>query len=150
MIYEVGIAGELAEERGIDILQAPARHHGIIAHDKKTGGDSQETHILPGVAAGEQGVGTVGVGRTVTADDKLGEHTGDAQHKHTEDIDQNEGCAAILARHIGKSPHIAQSDGTAGGGKYHSQFGSEITSIFHHFPSNNYYFYVVRTNNRRD
>ena len=35
------------------------------------------------------------------------------------------------------------------GAKITSQFGSEITSFFHHFPSNNYYFYVVRTNNRR-
>ena len=121
----------MPRERGIDILQAPTRNHHIIARDEKGGEHTKITHQLPWTAIAQHGIGTGSVAVGTPADDKLVHYTGDAQKKNAHKVNQNEYGTAVLSRHIGETPHIAQAYRRACRGKNHPQLASKIIS-FHY------------------
>ena len=61
-------------------------------------------------------VGAIGVGGTVTANDKFGNHTGNAQQQHASHINNDECGTTILTGHVRETPYIAQSYGSTGRG----------------------------------
>ena len=127
VLGDVGcIALQLACCRGVDVLQAPAGNHGVVAGDEEAGEDAEQAdesreQAAEGQPVGSQsalgqlgivveggvGIDAAGVGSAVATNDELAEHAGNAQQEHAAQIDEDEGCAAVLARHVGESPYVA-------------------------------------------
>jgi len=131
-LYIVGIAMKLTHDRRVDILQAPSRHHSVIACDEKSGNHAEQPHILPRLATTHLGVCPVGVGRSMSPDDKLSNHARNAQQQYTCHIYQDECRATVLAGHVWKAPHVTQSHRAAGSGQDHTQLASKARSFFRH------------------
>ena len=127
--HKVGIALQFAHHRSVDVLQAPARNHGIVARDDKPGEHTHVAHPLPRTSTRKFGVGPSGIGGSVAAYDELTHHAGDAQKQDASQIDDDEGRTSVLPHHIRETPHVAQSNGSAGRGQYQSEFTSETRSI---------------------
>jgi hypothetical protein len=108
--HEVSVAVQLAHDGSIDILQAPAGDHRVIAGDKETGDNAEQSHVLPRRAVGQLAIGASRVRRPMAPDDKLADHAGDAQQQDTADIDKDESGTAVLPRHVGETPYITQAD----------------------------------------
>jgi hypothetical protein len=70
------------------------------------------------------------------ADEKLGNHNGKTQQQNTAQVYNDKGRSTVVARFIGKTPNVSQSDGRARRGQYNTQFATEVCSIvFIHFVS---------------
>ena len=82
----VGVAMQVAGDRGIQILQTPARHHGIVARDEKPRDDTEITHNPPRLASRQFRVGTCRIRLGMSADDELIDHAGDAEKQDAADI----------------------------------------------------------------
>ena len=104
---------QLTGYRGIDVLQTPTCHDTVITSNKKACEHAQITYPLPCRAVGEFGVGTGSIGGGMSADDELANHARQSQHQDAGNVNDDEDSSAVLSCHIGKTPHIAQSDGTA-------------------------------------
>ena len=117
LCHLLGRTVQFAHYRGIDVLQAPSRHHGIISRDEKSRDDTHQSHEFPCRAVGQFAVSARRIGCSMAADDELADHTGDAE-QHATNINQDECRAAVLSRHIWETPHVAQSYSRTGGGEY--------------------------------
>ena len=125
----IGITMQFAYDAGIHILKAPTRNHGIVTRNQETREHSQKSHPLPGCTIGKLGVGASCIGSTMATDDKLRNHTRDAEQKHASDVHQDKGCATFLTSHIREAPYVTQTYGTTSGSKNHSQLTTKTTSI---------------------
>ena len=119
----------MAYDGGPDILETPTRNHGVIARNQET---RQNTHI-----ADERERRTTcqfaesarRIGPTMTTDNELTNHTGNAQQQDTEHINHDKHGSAILSRHIGESPDVAQANGRTCRGQDDTQFATEISPL---------------------
>ena len=140
--HVVGIAFQLPSCRGIDVLQTPTADNSVVAGDKEAGGNAEKADELreeqaPATrcfAVSSRGLGhlcinTTGVSCTMTTDDELTQHAGNAKQQHAAQVDKDEGSTTVLAGHIGESPYIAQSDSRSCRCKNDAQFASEVRSF---------------------
>ena len=143
-----GILGEGREDRrillygldtrefaceGVDhVLHRPSRYDQIESHDEQRGNDAVVSQCSP--VSGEHAVGSDCIAVCVAADGELGKHDRYSDEQNAEDIDQQECRTSVFACDIGKSPDIAQTDGTAGCNEYGAQLAAERCpmSCFHH------------------
>ena len=116
--------------RCIKILQAPTGYYGIEAQNNHGCNHTHIAYNRPRLAARQCAVGTGCIGRGMTTNNKLGNHARHTKHQHTNKIDENEGRSAILTRHIGKAPYIAQAYGRTCRGKNDAQL-SKLRSFAH-------------------
>lgn len=114
------VAVKFAASRSENVLQTPARHHGIIARDDETRQHAHTSDEAPRARLAHLAIRTPGVGSAMTSDDKLIHHARYAQQQHAAYINQNEGGAAVLSGHIRESPHIAEAHCRARRGEHHS------------------------------
>ena len=128
--HKRGVAMQLSGNRRVDVLKAPARHHGVIASDEVTGENAQQSHKLPGVAVRHLRISAIGVGSAMTTYDKLRHHAGNAQQQHATYIYKDKGGTSVLSGHVRKTPNVAQANRPASGGKDHSQLTSKACSFF--------------------
>jgi hypothetical protein len=87
------------------------------------------TYPLPSRTIREFGIGTCGIRGTMTADDKLRNHTWNAQQEHTSDVYQNKGCATFLTSHIREAPYVTQTYGATCCSKNQSNLATKTSSI---------------------
>ena len=120
---------QFAHDAGIDILQTPARNHRIIARNQETGKHLKIAYPLPGSTIREFGIGTCGIRCTMTTDDKLRNHTWNAQQEYTSDVYQNKGCATFLSSHIREAPYVTQTYGATCCSKNQSNLATKTSSI---------------------
>ena len=123
-------------QTGVEVLHAPASHHGIEAEDNH---GSKHSHVTykgpPGLTPCQIAVRTCCIGGRMTPDDKFAQHTRQSEQQDTHQIDKDKGGTAVLTRHIGETPHIAQADSTARRGQNDTQLTSETSSVLHHLSS---------------
>ena len=119
----------MPHERCIDILQAPAGDYGIIAHDDETRENTEIAHPLPCRSVRQFGIGTCRIGLRPASDDKFANHAGNAQQQYASYIDQDEDGTAILACHIGETPHVTQTYGRTRCGKDNAKTTAKICSL---------------------
>jgi hypothetical protein len=67
----------------------------------------------------------------MATNDEFTDHTGNTQQQHTPHIDDDKYSTAILASHIGKTPHVSQTYCRACRSQYHTQLAAEIISFVH-------------------
>ena len=108
---------DITGNRREDILQRPATHHAVIAKNQSRGKHAEIAHQFPGRTIAHDGIGSSCIGLCMATDHHLAKHHGNTHHKHTSDIYEDKGSTAVLPGHIRKTPHIAQTDSTAGSGK---------------------------------
>ncbi len=117
----------MSEQRRPDILEAPARHHRIVARNQETREYTHVTDQRERIPSAHYPIGSGGIRLRMTSDDKLADHTGDAQKQDTAHIDQDEYGPTVLSRHIRKSPHITQSHRRTGCSQDDAEFAPEIS-----------------------
>ena len=115
-------------------------HHPIYAQTEKNTVEQEDLrrcllpvlqryHPLPSRSVGELGIGTSRIGSTMTTDDKLRNHTRDAQQEYASDVNQDKGCATFLTSHIREAPYVTQTYGATCSSKYHSYLATKTSSI---------------------
>ncbi len=120
--HPVGVDADKIPTDGVHYIgEGPAGDDAIEREDNEAGEHARPAHQAP-VAAGTRlqrqmlhGMGGIALG--APTDHHLGHHDGHADDDNTEQIDQHEGAAAVLAGDVGKFPDIAQPDRGAGGGQ---------------------------------
>jgi hypothetical protein len=65
----------------------------------------------------------------MTTYDELAKHHWKAHKQNTPYIYNNESGTTILTADVWETPYVAQANGSASSGKYHTKFRSEITSF---------------------
>ena len=129
-----GIALQLAHHGSIDVLQAPTTYHSIVAGDEKSRENAERANKrgkqrLPASCFSHLLVGTSRVGCSMTTDNQFTHHARQPQHNHTSQINQDECRTAVLTRHVGETPHVAQADCRPCRGQNHTQHAAEICSF---------------------
>ena len=101
------------EELG-EVVQHPAGNGGVVHHQQVAAGDGQPAMPMPLVPRLFQRlVGLHNALAAGAANGKLHRQHGHAQHQQEHQIQQHKYAAAVLASHIRKAPHIANTDGAA-------------------------------------
>ena len=95
------------------ILQTPAGHNRVITGNQETCEKTHIADIFPSGAIRQFRIGTCRIRGSMPSDDKLTDHTGQPNHKHTSDIDQNKCRTTVFTCHIGKTPNIPQAHSTS-------------------------------------
>src|SRR5690606_30571603 len=90
----------------LEILQRPAGDHRVIAEQQHRGGDAEPADDTPEALAAGDLIGRHGVALRVPADRQFGDHEGQADEGDAENVDDQEGAAAVVARHIGEAPDV--------------------------------------------
>ena len=103
----VGHAGQCAE--GVnDVPHHPAAEDSVVCFSQHCAKDAQITH--PGEAAADLLVGHDSCGLAVTADQEVSHQHADTDNNHTDDVDEQECCAAVSTGHVGELHDVAQTD----------------------------------------
>ena len=129
--HVAGVAVELSQQRGKQILQAPACHHGIEAQDDGRGENAQIAHEAPRAATGEVAVGTGGIALRAPSDDELAHHARNAQQHDAAEVNDDESSPTVLPRHKWEPPHIAQPYGRACRSQDNAHFTCKTASVAH-------------------
>ncbi len=131
LLCEVG--GRLARQgarAGLqDVFERPACDNGVEAQDEEGGQHAVVADEAPFRARGQLLEGSRNVAPRVAADEKLGDHHGQAEQEDTDDIDDEEGGSAVFAHHVGETPDVSQAYGAAYGGEYGAEFATECSSV---------------------
>ena len=117
---------------GIDgVFEDPPGHDAVVGEDEGDARHAGITGEAPGLAGRQTFVGRSDVRVGATADDELGGHHRYAEENDAGEIDDDEGCAAILTGFNGKTPDVAQSHGAACRGQDDADFRCKIAARFH-------------------
>ena len=112
-----GARGELEE-----VVQHPAGYGGVVHHQQVAAENGEPAVYVPLAAGLFQGL--VAQHRTLAAGaahaQLHGQHR-QAQHHQHDQVDQHEKSAAVLPRHEGEAPHIADADGAPGAHQQEAQ-----------------------------
>ena len=106
--------GQLSGGSHVKIVQHPACNGGVEHHQQITADEGEIAVDVPLLARLFQRL--IGAHRALAAGAahcKLHGHNGQAQNDEEQQIEQHEGTAAALPRHIGKFPDVSDADGTA-------------------------------------
>ena len=120
---------QLSYRRGPDILQTPSRYHRIITCDQEARKHTHISNKRQGIHTTHLPVGSRSVCLSMTADDKLTDHTGNTQQQHTDDIDDDENGTSILTSHIRETPYVTQSHSGTSSRQNDAKFASETCSF---------------------
>ena len=121
--------GKVTCRRCVDVLKAPARHHGVVAGDERAGYHAHVAHKGQRRAPAEHAEGTRRVCLGAPPDYELGHHARHAQQKHATNIYQHESRTAVLAGQVGETPHVAKPHRRARRGEDDAQLASEFSSF---------------------
>ena len=116
-------------QRGKHILESPSSYYTIVSDDKCCGENTKIADIFPRLAIGKNSVCTSRVCLGMTTYDELTKHHWKAHKQNTPYIYNNESGTTILTADVWETPYVAQANGSASSGKYHTKFRSEITSF---------------------
>ena len=131
--YISGVSLEFPHNGGVNIIETPAGHYGVVTRDEITREHFQIAHPSPCRTVGQLGVGSCGVGSASAPDDEFANHTGNAEHQDARDIYQDEGRSTIFAGKIGKTPDVSQAYSRASRCQYDTKPAAKVrsTSICH-------------------
>jgi hypothetical protein len=105
-----GSAGEGVDQRKINVVQNPSGYDRVIGEDHETAEDTQPAGQHPQASWPEGSERPYGVALSLSADEKFGEHEGNADGQDASNVKKNESGAAILAGDVGIAPDIAKAD----------------------------------------
>ena len=122
-------AFQMAQQRCHDVLETPACHDGVIAHDKHPGEHAEVAHGRPWRAARQAVVSPGGVGCGVAPDYEFADHARYAEQQHTADVNQYERGSPVFPGHVREAPDVAQAYRRAGRGEDHTELAAEVYSL---------------------
>ena len=125
----VADSGKAAGSGRAGILQHPAGNDAVVGEDE---GDAEHASIageVPRLARCQPLVRRSNVRMRSASDDELGSHHGHSEEDDAEEVDEDEGSAAMLTRLDRKTPDVAQPHGGACRGKDDAQAGGEGAAI---------------------
>ena len=127
----VGRPREIERERLEKEFHRPAAHDRIITQDDDGGKDRQQTQPFPAGAGREFLHRPEGPGPAAAADDGLRQEDGQGQDETRQDIDDDEGRAAMLSHHVGEAPDVAQAHGGPRHGHDYREAAAEMLALAH-------------------
>ena len=134
------LAAESAFEGQPQVIHGPTRHHGVVRENDEAGRHSQPANHGPRPAA-QLAESSHRIFMGMTADHHLGEHDRDPDDHDAEEIEENEGPAAVHAGDVGEFPDIAEPDCRAGRSHDKAEATAPVSArcsaviFFHHSPS---------------
>ena len=126
-----GNTREIEGKRLEKIFHRPAPDDTVITQDDDRGNDRQQAQPLPAGAGSQFLHGPEGVGAAPAANDRFRKENREHQQEARQDIDDDEGGAAVFPHHIRKTPDVAESDGGTGHGHDDSKTAAEVFTFFH-------------------
>ena len=131
-------ADKLTAGKFVKVAQHPTGNSGVIHHQQITAGNAKPTMPVPFAAGRLQSLIAQHCAFAAgPAHGQLHRQHGHAHNQQKQQIKQHEHTAAVLSRHIGEFPHIANTNGTAGANQQKAQprlkalsFHNSILTLF--------------------
>ena len=121
------VAAEAGEQSVPGVAKGPARDHGVVGQDEKATEDKEHAQRSPGVAA-EVGERQDRALLRAPPDRELRQHDRQADQRHHDDVQEDEGRPAVLGGEVREAPHVAQADRRSDGGEHEAETAAPLLS----------------------